>query len=116
MTVEFFPSADEQSQVWEFIDQIEVSRKKLKELRMLFWEDNKRNFKKNVQKIIALTPPPKDWKVYVSASNFLFDKNIFVFRIELGISGYEFFPRAWNIFKSNYGGRGRGFKDLNRFP
>ena len=63
----------------EFIDQIEVSRKKLKELRMLFWEDNKRNFKKNVQKIIALTPPPKDWKVYVSASNFLFDKNIFPF-------------------------------------
>jgi len=35
MTVEFFPSADEQSQVWEFIDQIEDKKAQKKILATL---------------------------------------------------------------------------------
>ena len=62
-----------------FEEQIDISRKKLKGPRGPFWEDNRKNFKRNVKKIIDSHPLPKGWKLYVAASNFLFDEKIFPF-------------------------------------
>ncbi len=63
----------------KFLDLIKKSREMLKEDRVSFWEENKKNFKKNVKKIIELYSVPKKWKLYIVASNFLFDKDIFPF-------------------------------------
>lgn len=63
----------------ESLKLIKLSIKKLKENRNVFWGENKRNFKKNIKKLMALYPMPKKWKVYFVASNFLFDKQIFPF-------------------------------------
>lgn len=62
-----------------FLDSIKKIREELKESRYSFWEDNKKNFKRNIKKIMALHPVPQKWKLYVVASNFLFDKEIFPF-------------------------------------
>src|SRR3989338_8699113 len=62
-----------------FEEQIDIWRKKLKGPRGPFWEDNRKNFKRNVKKIIDSNPLPKGWKLYVAASNFLFDEKIFPF-------------------------------------
>jgi hypothetical protein len=63
----------------KFLDLIKKSREMLKEDRVSFWEENKKNFKKNVKKIIELYSDPKMWKLYILASNFLFDNDIFPF-------------------------------------
>ena len=63
----------------EFLDLIPLSRRKLKGPRGLFWEENKRGFKRNVKRIIDMHPVPQGWKRYVVASTFLFDKAIFPF-------------------------------------
>jgi hypothetical protein len=62
-----------------FLELVKDSRKELKEARISFWSENKANFKKNIKKIIDLYKIPRGWKVYVVASNFLFDRKIFPF-------------------------------------
>jgi len=61
------------------MEQIEKSREILKKGRIVFWEENKKNFKKNIKKISEFYPVPQKWKLYIVASNFLFDKQIFPF-------------------------------------
>ena len=61
------------------INQIDLSRKRLETNRKKFWEENEKNFKKNVKNIIDNYSFPKEWKIYVVASNFLFDRKIFPF-------------------------------------
>jgi hypothetical protein len=62
-----------------FMWQIEKSREILKGERIVFWEENKKNFKKNIRKIMEFYPVPEKWRLYLVASNFLFDKQIFPF-------------------------------------
>ena len=63
----------------EFLNQIEISRKIIEKNRKKFWEENKRDFKRNVKQIINNYSFPQNWKIYVVASNFLFDRKIFPF-------------------------------------
>lgn len=63
----------------EFLNQIEISRKIIKKNRKKFWEENKKDFKRNVKQIINNYSFPQNWKIYVVASNFLFDRKIFPF-------------------------------------
>jgi len=53
-------------------------RKKIKANRKKFWEENKKNFETNIQKLVKLNQDklPKGWKVYLVASSFLSDKEI----------------------------------------
>jgi len=62
-----------------FQREISQCRNKLKENRKLFWEDNKKNFCKNVMEILQKCELPKDWKTYVVAANFLSNKEILPF-------------------------------------
>lgn len=62
-----------------FIELIAKSRERLRENRVAFWEDNKKNFKKNVKKIMDPLQLPEKWKLYLVASDFLFDTKIFPF-------------------------------------
>ena len=63
----------------KFLDLVYLSRKKLNGNRNVFWNENKKNFKKNIKKLISCYKVPKGWKIYVVASNFLFDRKIFPF-------------------------------------
>lgn len=60
-------------------DLIRKSRKLLRGNRLEFWEDNKKNFKKNIKKIMEMYPVQKKWKLYIVASDFLFDRKVFPF-------------------------------------
>jgi hypothetical protein len=62
-----------------FIELIEKSREILNGDRIVFWEENKKNFKKNIKKIMEFHTVPEKWRLYLVASNFLFDKEIFPF-------------------------------------
>ena len=61
------------------LKQIPNIRRKLLKNRNKFWKDNKRNFKKNIQFLVNEAELPKRWKIYIVASNFLFDKKVFPF-------------------------------------
>ena len=61
------------------MDLLKKSRERVRKNRDEFWEENKRNFKKNIKKIMGLYPVPEKWRLYFVASNFLFDKEIFPF-------------------------------------
>ena len=61
------------------LKQIPKIRKKLLKNRKKFWKDNKRNFKKNIKLLVNGAELPKRWKIYIVASNFLFDKKVFPF-------------------------------------
>ena len=63
----------------EFLNIINTSKRRLVESRLSFWEENKRNFKRNIKKLMALYPMPPGWKLYLVTSDFLFDKTIFPF-------------------------------------
>ncbi len=63
----------------KFFDTINKSREALRKNRAEFWEENKKDFKKNIKKIMELHPMPKKWRLYIVASDFLFDKEIFPF-------------------------------------
>lgn len=63
----------------KYIELIEKSREKIKENRIEFWQDNKRDFKKNIKKIMAIYPVPEKWSLYLVASDFLFDEQVFPF-------------------------------------
>lgn len=61
------------------LKEIKKCRKALKENRASFWEDNKKNFEKNIRKIIKSQKLPKRWKVYLVVSRVLSDKKIWPF-------------------------------------
>ena len=63
----------------EFLDQVYIIRKNLKKNRKRLWEENRKYFKRNVKNIIDNYSFPPNWKIYVVASNFLFDRKIFPF-------------------------------------
>lgn len=63
----------------EFLSQVDIIRKKLEKNRARFWDDNRKNFKRNVKNIIDNYSFQQNWKIYVVASNFLFDRKIFPF-------------------------------------
>lgn len=65
-----------------FQREISQCRNKLKGNRKLFWEDNKKNFCKNVMEILGRCELPKDWKTYVVVSNFLSDNKILPFNYD----------------------------------
>lgn len=62
-----------------FAEMIPKSRERIRGNRVEFWEDNKRNFKKNIKKITSLYTIPDKWSLYLVASDFLFDEQIFPF-------------------------------------
>ncbi len=62
-----------------FQKEILQNRNRLKKNRKLFWENNKKNFRKNVTEILKKCELPKDWKTYVVVSNFLSNKEMLPF-------------------------------------
>ena len=69
-----------------FLKDLKRCRNALRKNRKKFWQNNKNNFEKNIQKIIKTQKLPKGWKIYFIASNFLSYK---------GIMPYEY--EAWSI-------------------
>lgn len=63
----------------QLLKQIPKIRKRLLKNRKKFWRDNKKNFKRNIKLLVNGAELPKRWKIYIVASNFLFDKKIFPF-------------------------------------
>lgn len=57
-----------------FLKELKLCRITLKQNRKKFWEDNKKNFEKNIKKIIKTQKLPKGWKVYFIATDFILDK------------------------------------------
>jgi hypothetical protein len=62
-----------------FSDLIKNARQRTRGNRAEFWDENKRNFKKNLKKIMEFYPLPEKWRLYLVASTFLFDEEIFPF-------------------------------------
>jgi hypothetical protein len=62
-----------------FSDLIKNARQRTRGNRTEFWDENKRNFKKNLKKIMEFYPLPEKWRLYLVASTFLFDEEIFPF-------------------------------------
>ena|SRR3989344_581318 len=59
-----------------FLKDIKRCRNLLKEDRKKYWNNNKKNFEKNLMKIINSYKIPKPWKIYVVAGNFISNKKI----------------------------------------
>ena len=47
--------------------------------RKKFWEGNKKNFERNIKRIIRELKFPKKWKVYIATGSFLTDKRLLPF-------------------------------------
>lgn len=60
----------------QFLKLIKTSRNELRKNRKKFWSKNKKDFSKNILKIINSQKLPKKFKIYVVASNFINKKNI----------------------------------------
>jgi len=60
----------------QFLKLIKASRNELRKNRNKFWGKNKRDFSKNILRIINSQKLPKKFKIYVVASNFINKKNI----------------------------------------
>ena len=63
----------------QLLEQIPNIRRKLLKNRKKFWKENKKNFKKNIEFLVNKAELPERWKIYIVASDFLFDKKIFPF-------------------------------------
>jgi hypothetical protein len=62
-----------------FLKEIRQCRNALKKNRKKFWNNNKENFEKNIQKIIKTQKLPSGWKIYFVVSSFLSNKKILPF-------------------------------------
>ena len=68
-----------QNNMRKFLKEIKRYRTALQKNRKRFWDKNKKDFGKNVCRIIEESKKPKGWKIYVVASSFEPAKKIFPF-------------------------------------